>query len=558
MARIIGIVLLSLVQAIHAQSSFIVASTSPASAGTPLPAFISYSIEFCFFPDYAGNTSNPNTFSNNLLNNLGHFQGSKPHIRVGGNTQDYALYNASLPYAVNGTFNAAKAADYPTTVYIGPSYFESYSTWPDVKFSHGFNMGLGGSSSAGWQTLLDTVPLACKALEGGKLLMWEYGNEPDLFSTSAQGPVRPPSWNESTYVSQWLNGSRQIKEGVAAACPDLASYGFMAPSFAGVENHLNPVTTWNDGLDVDKDIELISSHNYIGGATQPGVTLQGTLMNHTQTVISVARQLNVSNLLASSNIPFILGETNSLYNQGAPGLSNAYGAALWNLDFALYGASKNIHRIQYVKFLETIPPDFHIDNPSRSFHTGLSFRYAAWQPQDTEINPKGTKPPYYGNIATAAFLSNLTASTITIAEIPLSNAMESAYAAYANGALKRIIIINMHEYNYTVNGTSTVLNPVPRPIRNYTVTIPSHATNSPDYYAPAPLPKSATLRALHANGSDAITGITYDGYSYNYELNNGLPVRLTNVTVGQKVRVVGGKLIVPVEDSGAVTIDFGA
>ncbi|KAB8298748.1 hypothetical protein EYC80_000923 [Monilinia laxa] len=400
-------------------------------------------------------------------------------------------------------------------------------------------MGLGGNSSAGWQTLLDTIPLACKALEGGKLLLWEYGNEPDLFSTSAQGPVRPPTWNESTYVSQWLNGSRRIKEDVAKACPDLASYGFMAPSFAGVENHLNPVITWNDGMNIDGDIELISSHNYIGGATQPGVTLQGTLMNHTQTKVSIARQLNVSNLLASSNVPFILGETNSLYNQGAPGLSNAYGAALWNLDFALYGASKNIHRIH--------------------FHTGLSFRYQSWQPIDTEINPKGTKPPYYGNIAAAAFLSNLTASTTTVAEIPLSNAMESAYAAYVNGALKRIIIINMHEYNYTINGTSTLLNPVPRPVRNYTITIPTNkTTESPGYHSPPPLPNSAVLRALHANGSDAITGITYDGYSYNYELNNGQPVRLSNVTVGQKVRIVDGKLTVPVEDSGAITVDFEA
>jgi hypothetical protein len=51
-------------------------------------------------------------------------------------------------------------------------------------------------------------------------------------------------------------------------------------------------------------------------------------MNHTQTVNSVAAQLNVANALNSTGVPFILGETNSLYNEGAPGLSNAYGAAL--------------------------------------------------------------------------------------------------------------------------------------------------------------------------------------------------------------------------------------
>jgi hypothetical protein len=116
------------------------------------------------------------------------------------------------------------------------------------------------------------------------------------------------------------------------------------------------------------------------------------------------------------------------------------------------------------------------------------------------------------------------------------------------------MIINMHQYNYTVNGTSSIRNPVARPVRNFTITIPSSATPQLGYA----LPSVATLRALHANGSDAITGITYDGYSYNYELNNGLPVRLTNVTVGKTVSVTGGKLVVPVEDSGAVMVDFGA
>lgn len=132
--------------------------------------------------------------------------------------------------------------------------------------------------------------------------------------------------------------------------------------------------------------------------------------------------------------------------------------------------------------------------------------------------------------------------------------MESAYAAYVDGVLKRIIIINMHEYNYTVNGTSTIPNPVSRPTRNYTISIPE----SSGYISKTPRLETATLRALHANGSDAISGITYDGYSYNYELDNGLPVRLTNVTVGKKVKVHDGKITVLVEDSGAVMVDFGA
>ena len=196
---------------------------------------------------------------------------------MGGNTQDYALYNASLKTAINGTYNLARSADYPTTIFIGPSYFESYSTWPGTRYTHGFNLGLGGNNSAGWETLLETVPLACKALQGGKLLWWEYGNEPDLYSTSSQGPVRPPSWNESTYVAQWLNGTRHIKSQLEKYCPDMTSnstYGYYAPSFAGTSNHLKPVLTWADGLDVDEDIKIISSHKYVSSALPPSIYSQ--------------------------------------------------------------------------------------------------------------------------------------------------------------------------------------------------------------------------------------------------------------------------------------------
>ena len=102
-------------------------------------------------------------------------------------------------------------------------------------------MGLGGNNSVGWETLLETVPLACKALGKEKLLWWEYGNEPDLYSTSAQGPVRPANWSEPEYVAQWLNGTRAIKAQLAEACPELLeddSYGYYAPSFAGVNNRV--------------------------------------------------------------------------------------------------------------------------------------------------------------------------------------------------------------------------------------------------------------------------------------------------------------------------------
>lgn len=60
-----------------------------------------------------------------------------------------------------------------------------------------------------------------------------------------------------------------------------------------------------------------------------------------------------------------------------------------------------------------------------------------------------------------------------------------------------------------------------------------------------------------ANGSDALSGITFDGYSYNYELDNGLPVRLHNVTRGECIEVgAEGKANVKVPASSAVIVNL--
>ncbi|KAI1342906.1 glycoside hydrolase family 79 protein [Xylariaceae sp. FL0016] len=510
-----------------------VVSGANLNTNQPLEGFVSFSIEFSSFPDFAGNTSNPNEFSNNLLDNLGNLTGTKPYIRVGGNTQDYAIYNADLPIALNGTFNLSRSADYPTTIEIGPSFFESYTTWPNVKYSHGFNMG-GNNDSRQWQTLLDTVPLACKALGKDRAYGWEYGNEPDLFATSSQGPVRPSSYNESDFVAEWLNGTRTIKALIEENCPDMAgndTYGYLAPSFAGTNNHLKAPLALADGMDADQDIRFFSSHNYISGASTPGVTLSNTLLNHSRTMSSVAPHLSehaaiVASSPPSSVPPLILGEANSLYNEGKPGLSDAFGAALWVLDFNLYCAAAGVSRVH--------------------MHLGTDYRYAAWQPVDTGRYPAATKPPYYGSVAVAAFLGDAAAAA-RVANLPLADgAREAAYAAYVDGALARLMVVNLRPYNYSMNGTGVGLNEEPRPVRTYSFDVGlGNGTG-------------ALVRRLVANGSDAVAGITWDGVSYDYELAMGKPVRLGNVTVGERVNVSDGVVEVGVADSQAVMLDFGA
>jgi hypothetical protein len=168
-----------------------------------------------------------------LLNNLAYFTGSKPHIRVGGNTQDFAIFNESQKDATIGSFNPAISEDYPTTLSFGPSFFESYQTWSGVQFVHGFN--LGRNSTAARKALLESVPHACKALSDGRLLHWELGNEPDLYNVTRITAVRPPTWGEDDYVEEWQHWSTAINSALKQACPEL-SVSYYAPSFAGTSN----------------------------------------------------------------------------------------------------------------------------------------------------------------------------------------------------------------------------------------------------------------------------------------------------------------------------------
>lgn len=264
--------------------------------------------------------------------------------------------------------------------------------------------------------------------------------------------------------------------------------------------------------------------SYISGANSLGVTLQGTLMNHTRTKQSVDAHVAEYAAIAPSGVPHIFGETNSLYQQGRPGLSNTFGAALWAADFLLYSASAGIGRVH--------------------LHMGTNYRYQAWQPVDTNVTSVGTKAPYYGGVAAAAFLGNLNVATVQVAELDMGtddDGAESGYLAYVDGVLTKVMFINLREHNYTLNGTGPGLNPAARAVRTYSLQLGN-------------LTSGAGVQRLSANGSDAITGVTFDGWSYNYELERGRPVRLANVTVGERVNVTDGVLSVGVADSEAVIL----
>ena len=142
---------------------------------------------------------------------------------------------------------------------------------------------------------------------------------------------------------------------------------------------------------------------------------------------------------------------------------------------------------------------------------------------------------------------------VSISNIILgSDVAESAYAAhYVNGhhsGLARIMVLNMHTYNTTEDGAGLdpLADPSPRPVRTYTFAVDSDVRDG----------SKVQIQRLMANGSDAITGITFDGYSYNWDLKMGKPVRLSNVTIGETATVQNGKVSVDLPDSSGALLSF--
>lgn len=101
------------------------------------------------------------------------------------------------------------------------------------------------------------------------------------------------------------------------------------------------------------------------------------------------------------------------------------------------------------------------------------------------------------------------------------------------------MVINMNAYNYSVPAPSS------RPTLTYNFTLPAACKGS------------GVVQRLMANGSDAVTGITFDGKSWNYEVDLGRPKVLGNVTRGEMVWVgSGGEVSVPVPHSSAALVQL--
>ena len=291
----------------------------------------------------AGNTSDPNEYSNNLLNNLGNLTGTKPYIRVGGTSADEAILSTQLGNATTHKANTDNSTGLQQTLTYGESYFESFTTWPDARYIFAFDMAvvLGYSADVGFASLNATVPLVCNVLaDADRFLYWEYGNEPNLYATPSRGVVDVADWTDARYVDTWTNGTAVIRAQLQAdpRCASLAgaAFGFIGPSIwlPSPRGAISLDEVWSAGLDATGLIELISMHRYLAKANA-SATIESTLLNTTLAAASLGIVVKQYDALGAGVPPLILGETNSLSNVGIEGVTDTLAGGLWAMNWAL-------------------------------------------------------------------------------------------------------------------------------------------------------------------------------------------------------------------------------
>jgi hypothetical protein len=153
---------------------------------------------------------------------------------------------------------------------------------------------------------------------GPSLLAWEIGNEPDLYRRLE---YRPQSWTYADYLREW----RALRDAMSAASPGVP--------FSGPATAYNlSVFTLPFARDEGSRVPLLTHHYYRADRDDPESTL-ALLLRPDPTLVSEVRALVSAATEAGMTQGVRIAEANSFYGGGLANVSNAFGTALWVIDF---------------------------------------------------------------------------------------------------------------------------------------------------------------------------------------------------------------------------------
>jgi len=195
---------------------------------------------------------------------------------------------------------------------------------------YGINMSVNSPSNCAAE-----AAYAANAL-GSSLLGFEIGNEPDLYANNG---IRGSNYTYTQFLPEWQALAAAITNAVPGWAVTNAGNGWVLTGPASAYN--NEEYTVPFAGDEAGVVAMVTQHYYRANGESPSSTLALLLQPDPDVPVTVS---NIVAAATTAKLPlgFRMDECGSFYNGGAPNVSDAYGTALWTLDFmftcALNGA----------------------------------------------------------------------------------------------------------------------------------------------------------------------------------------------------------------------------
>ncbi|KAG5637249.1 hypothetical protein H0H81_005247 [Sphagnurus paluster] len=270
------------------------------------------------------------------------------NIRIGGNTQDFAVYVDEI---AGGHATAKEKSDLknptqtPAVLYSKELFYiaSNISTLVNVKWYFGIPF-----NDTNWRLQIAEYS---QSILGENLLGLQGGNEPDYYLSHGHRaePYGPFDYfGEFSQLIEEIRKNPNIPVKNMLIGPSLAS-GPWTPEQMWETNYIE---AFKDSL-VAITMEHYPSNNCfvqfgVGSFVDPQKTFPNFL-SHQAALDLVEPYRHTSNLAREAGKPFIMFETNSATCGGLPGISDSFGAALWALDYGFTMAATNFsHALLHV------------------------------------------------------------------------------------------------------------------------------------------------------------------------------------------------------------------
>ncbi|KAF5371018.1 hypothetical protein D9615_010018 [Tricholomella constricta] len=362
------------------------------------------------------------------------------HIRMGGNTQDFAYYVDKID---NGHATSKEKSDpknptlTPAVLYTDELFHlaANISSLVNVRWYLGIPF-----NDTNWRL---TIAQKGQAILGDHLIGLQGGNEPDYYLGHGH---RIEPYGPEEYANEFESLIKAVQNDANVPIKNM----LIGPSLAS--GPWTPRQVWDTNyLDRFKDslcaitMEHYPSNNCfvqfnVGSYVDPQETFPAFL-NHNAGLNLVEPYRETSELARGLGKPFIMFETNSATCGGLPGISDSFGAGLWALDYGLTMAATNFSGAL-----------LHVGGQNVYYNP-----FTAPPTNQSAFNEWTVGAIYYSVIIVAEIFGKSNVSQIV--DTSNNGIYTPSYAIYDNGALSKVALFNFIDDPsgaHDITGTITV------------------------------------------------------------------------------------------------------